>query len=241
MHADLFAGPGHGVRVLAIQAVDLLAIEMAKAVHDHHRRRGGRRNRLEDGIDFGLRNIGHGHEIGHRLVALLAGVVNHLDGFRHLMGVERHPNHPQHTVFGGNDGGLPITLARIGHGGELQAGAPGVVVTHHASHVLFAAMTPRPKLRSRKQPLGVLVADLHRVDSRRKAGVIDGSDEGVRELMVVDQPTVSDGAVQHFQLWTKGYPRGFRVCTRVITHEVLGPSDRHRRAFRHASPSGLTS
>ena len=219
--ADLLAGVLHCLGVLVVQPVDLFAIEMAEAVHDHHRARRCGCDRFENLPDLLLGDVRHGHQVGHCLVALLASVVEHVHRLGHLVGVKRDADHTQHAVGGRREGGLPIALAGIGHGRKRQPGALGVMVADDPPHVLFVAVPPRTESVLRKQPLRVLVADLHRIHARRDARVVHRADEFVAELVVVDQAPVADCAIQYLQLGAVRDPRGLLVRTIVTAHDVL--------------------
>ena len=199
---------------------------MTETVHDDHRASRSGRDRFEHPADLFLGDVRHGHQVGHGLVALLAGMVDHVHRLGHLMGVERDADHPQHAVGGRPDGGLPLALASIRHRRKRQAGALRIMVADDAPHVLFSAVTPRAEAIPREQPLRVLVSDLHRVEASREAGVVHRADEPVAEPMVVDQATVADCAIQHFQLGAAGDPRGLVGRTVVVAHDVLLVADR---------------
>ena len=119
---------------------------------------------------------------------------------------------PRHDLL------APVALAPASAiSSQLEAGLVGVVVAEHA-------VEHRPRRRTsrrRTSPRGMLprrglVADLHVVDAGLDAGVVDGADQLVGELMIVDQPAVADRAIEHFQFGAVGDPgSGFR-------HAILG-------------------
>ena len=148
------------------------------------------------------------------------------------MGVERDADHPPARCRRPVQWCLPIALAGIGHRRKRQAGALRIVVADDAPHVLFSAVAPRAESVPREQPLRVLVSDLHRIEAGPDAGVIHRADEPVAELVVVDQATVADCAIQHFQLGAVGDPRGLLGRTVVVGHDVLFPCTRDRPRMR---------
>ncbi len=91
----------------------------------------------------------------------------------------------------------------IGHHAQLEAGG---VVTHDAPQVVFEAILPGAVLAGNDDFPGSLVAQLHVVNARRHAGVIDGLDDLVVKLVVVHQAAVADGAIEDLDFRAVRHP-----------------------------------
>jgi len=83
--------------------------------------------------------------------------------------------------------GLPVALARVRHGRELESGGLGVVAPHDTADILFVAMPPGSEFLARKDSLRILVSDLHVVDAGVDAGAINGPYQLVAELVCVHE------------------------------------------------------
>ena len=82
------------------------------------------------------------------------------------MGVEGHADHVQHAVLLGQDVGLPVALAGVGHGGQLQRWSSFSPTMRRMSSSSQCFQAPNWSLA--KSFAGVLVADLHVVDAGRR-------------------------------------------------------------------------
>ena len=131
------------------------------------------------------------------------------------MCVGGHTDAVEHALVGREDVGFVVGFSGVGHCGEFEG---CVVFTDDAANVVLVAKFPVAKIGPGKLILGGLVAEFHVVDARLDAGVVDGLDEIVLELVGVDQATVTDGAVEHLYFRAECHPR--RVFFR-FTHDIL--------------------
>ena len=111
----------------------------------------------------------------------------------------------KHAVLLGQNVGVPIRLAGVGHGRQFQRRG---IVADDASDVVLVAELPRAALVACEEFFRRLVAQLHVVDAGRHAGVVHRLDKPVLEGVIVDQAAVADRAIQDFQIRTIGDPRG---------------------------------
>lgn len=207
----LFPRPLDRVEILSHEDVELLAVERAETVHDEDDINRCRGEHLEGLIDFGVLDGGDGHEVAGGLIAFFVRALDHVHRFGDLVHITGHPDHVQDALILGKDVGLPVALAGIGHHREFQAGCLRVVVAGDAADILLRTAAEWTVLVLREKAPGVLVSDLHIIDARLNAGFVDRLDEIVVELMVVDETTVADGAVEHLQLRSVRHPGGFHA------------------------------
>ena len=162
-----------------------------------------RASSLQALVQFILGHGGYGHEVDGGLVALVVGVLDHLQRGGDLADVGGHAHHIDHALILGQDVLVVIRALGVGHDRELKLGR---VVAHDAAEVLLAAVLPGAVFARHDDLLRGLVAQLHVVNPRRHAGVIDRLNHLVVELVVVHQAAVADGAIQDFDLRAVGYP-----------------------------------
>jgi len=151
-------------------------------------------------INLGLGYGGDGHEIAGGFIAHFVSMLYHFHRFGNLIDVTGYADDVEDALIARFDLRFPVALAGVGHGGEFEAGLFSIVVAYDPAHVLLVAVAPRAELVPREQSRGVLVADFHVIEPSSDAGVIYGPDDLVGELVVVDEPAVADGAVEHFKL-----------------------------------------
>ncbi len=99
---------------------------------------------------------------------------------------------------------MVVGAFRVGHGREFQL---AIVVADNATNGVLIAVLPIAELVRRENPFRGLVAHFHVVHPRRNAGVIDSFDKTVLEHVVVDQASVTHGAVQNPDLGSIRHPR----------------------------------
>jgi hypothetical protein len=197
--ADLLAGALERLAVLLDQHLDLLGVERAEAVDDHD---GAGRS-----LDQHLQRLRHlrvlhgrnGHQVAGDLVALVVGVVDHVDRDRDLMHVGGDPDQVERALLLGENVRVVVGLLRVGHHRELER---RVVLSDDPAHVVLVAVLPGAELGGREELLGCLVAHLHVIDAGLDARLVHGLDEAVVEHVVVDQASVANGAVENLDFRT---------------------------------------
>ena len=166
--------------------------------------------------------LGHrrqSHQVEAGLVALVVGVLDHVEGQRDLVDVGGDPDEVEHALRLRQDVLGVVALVGVGHRRQLQG---RVVVADDAPDVALDTVLPRSELPGRELRAGVDVPDLHVVDAALDAGLIDRLDGLVRELVVVHQAAVPDGAVHHLDLGAVRNPMARRtVLRRSLTHRTV--------------------
>ena len=212
--ADLFAGGvGHG-DVFFDERTNLLVIKRAVTVDDDDGFHRGLGEDFQRFVNLGIGDGADGHDVAARLVAFVVGVIDHVHRSRNLVCVGGDANAVEHALFGRQDVGFVIGLAGVGHGGELEL---GVVVADNAAHAVLIAKLPVAMLLAGELGLGGFVTKLHVVDAGFDGGVVNGLDEVVFEQMIINQATVADRAIQHFDLGSERHPRGIFFSFTHIT------------------------
>ena len=105
-----------------------------------------------------------GHQVGRHLVALVGGVLDHVDRLGHLVGVEGHADHVQHAVLLRQDVGPPVATCRRRPSPQSFSGvglSPTMRRRSSSSQNFQSA-----ELVAGEELLRRLVADLHVVDAR---------------------------------------------------------------------------
>ena len=155
----------------------------------------------EHGVDLDVFDVGDGHQVGGRLVAQLVAVLDHLDRFGDLMGIEGDADHVEHAFAARARSAASNRFCRRRRPSQLSLSPVlvGVVAGEHAVEVGLVAAHPG-SVRLLGKLLGrVLVADFHVVDAGGDACVVDRADQLVGELMVVHQSAVADRAIEDFR------------------------------------------
>ena len=208
--ADLFAGSLEGGCIFLDQVIDLFSVEVPEAIDDDDGGGGRCGGDFEGLIDFVIADDGDGHDIEVGLVTESVAMFEHVHGFRDLVYVAGDADHVQDALGSGDDLVFPIGLtAGVCHGGEFEAGIGGGVIADDAAHDLFLAMSPGAVAAGGELLRGIFVTDFHVVDACGDASVVDGTDDLVAEVGIIDEAAVSDGAIEDGQFGAICDPGGF--------------------------------
>ena len=150
------------VEKLVHQRLNLLAVERAEAVHDVERADFGVAEDFQGVIEFEVRHGGDGHEIDRGLVALVVGVLDHVESRGNLVDVGGHADHVDDALVLGQDVGVVISALGVGHDGDFHG---RFLVADDAADVLFVGELPQAELVTRVEPLGGLVAEFHVINA----------------------------------------------------------------------------
>ena len=203
-------------------AVDLLRVQRPEAVDDADGVRLRLRHQGQRLVQLAVRHRRQRHQVQARLVALVMGMLDHVEGQRDLVDIGGHPDHVQDALRFRQDVLPVVALVGVGHRRQLQR---GLVVSDDAAEVALDAVLPRAELPRRKLPARVDVPDLHVVDAALDARLIHRLHRLVAELVVVHQTAVPNGAVQHLDLGAVRHPIARRARLRLsLTHHAISPS-----------------
>ena len=123
---------------------------------------------------------------------------------RNLVDIGRHPDHVQHALIARQNVLVIVGALGIGHHRELEI---GVVLADDAPDIFLCHRTSTGHTRSGQKSSWRPCSPIpySRCLPSTQA-CIDGLDQSHRQTVVVHQPTVSNGAVQHPDLGTIGQP-----------------------------------
>ena len=143
------------------------------------------------------------------------GVPDHVERAWNLMDVAGDPHAVDDALVLEQDVGVVVGAIHVGHDRELDGAR---ALAHHAANRVLLTEFPLPVLARREQPPRRLVAQLAIVHPSGDAGVIDSLDEGLVELVIVDQATVANGAIENLDVRAVADPVAFGVHVFSVQH-----------------------
>ena len=175
--------------------IDIFLIEGAKAIHQiKHVSLAFFLHLMKSLVQFRAAIAAHRHDVEGGLVTHFVEGIHHADTLVNILHVACHAEHLV-GAFGSGLHGVHVDAAHVSHHGHLHLGFDAVL---HFPQQIVVAELPRAIFLGVKKFGRVLVAHLHVVDTGSREEGVEATHKFQREIVLVHQAAVADGAVENF-------------------------------------------